>query len=66
MRLSSVCNPVDSLIDVIGRLGIVDPDVVELSNLQRQVLHSEDTLSLPKVDSASIALKRYVSLFLTQ
>ncbi|KAI2805764.1 Molybdenum cofactor synthesis protein 3 [Blomia tropicalis] len=36
----------------IGRLGIVDSDVVETSNLHRQVLHSESTLGVPKVDSA--------------
>ncbi|KAI3604569.1 molybdenum cofactor synthesis 3 [Moniliophthora roreri] len=42
----------------VGRIGIIDHDVVELSNLQRQILHSEDTLGLPKAESASIALKR--------
>ncbi len=36
----------------IGRLGIVDSDVVELSNLQRQILHGISTLGHPKVDSA--------------
>ena len=36
----------------IGRLGIVDSDVVELSNLQRQILHGASTLGLPKVESA--------------
>ncbi|THH04227.1 hypothetical protein EW145_g5676 [Phellinidium pouzarii] len=42
----------------VGRIGIVDPDVVELSNLQRQILHSEATLGMPKVESAAQALKR--------
>ncbi|KAH8117730.1 hypothetical protein DFH11DRAFT_1807791 [Phellopilus nigrolimitatus] len=42
----------------VGRVGIVDPDVVEISNLQRQVLHSEGTLGMAKVDSAAQALKR--------
>ena len=46
----------------IGRIGIVDPDVVETSNLQRQVLHSEATVGMPKVESAAQALKKYVSL----
>jgi molybdopterin/thiamine biosynthesis adenylyltransferase/rhodanese-related sulfurtransferase len=36
----------------IGRLGIVDDDVVDETNLQRQVLHSTAALDKPKVDSA--------------
>ena len=36
----------------IGRLGIVDDDLVDESNLQRQVLHSTAELGEPKVDSA--------------
>ncbi|PAV16606.1 molybdenum cofactor synthesis 3 [Pyrrhoderma noxium] len=46
----------------IGRIGIVDPDIVEISNLQRQVLHSEATLGIPKVESAAQALRRLNSL----
>ena len=42
----------------VGTLGIVDPDVVEESNLQRQVLHSEETLGCLKVDSAAEAIGR--------
>jgi molybdopterin/thiamine biosynthesis adenylyltransferase/rhodanese-related sulfurtransferase len=41
----------------IGTLGIVDSDVVELSNLQRQVLHASDRLGMPKVDSAGQTLR---------
>ena len=37
----------------VGRLGLVDADVVELSNLQRQVLHSTADLGRPKVESAA-------------
>jgi molybdopterin/thiamine biosynthesis adenylyltransferase/rhodanese-related sulfurtransferase len=37
----------------IGRLGIVDDDVVDETNLQRQVLHSTAALEEPKVDSAA-------------
>jgi molybdopterin/thiamine biosynthesis adenylyltransferase len=40
----------------IGELGIVDGDVVELSNLQRQVLHTTDRVGTPKVDSAAMTL----------
>ena len=36
----------------IGRLGIVDDDVVERSNLQRQVVHADSDVGQPKVDSA--------------
>ena len=36
----------------VGQLGIVDPDKVERSNLQRQVLHGTRDLERPKVDSA--------------
>ena len=36
-----------------GRLGIVDDDVVDLSNLQRQVIHDTTTLGKPKVASAA-------------
>src|SRR5262245_58346041 len=36
----------------IGRLGIVDADVVDESNLQRQIVHSTEVLGEPKVQSA--------------
>src|SRR6476620_9799309 len=36
----------------VGTLGIIDDDVVDESNLQRQVLHGTGTLGLPKVESA--------------
>ena len=36
----------------VGRLLLVDGDVVELSNLQRQILHDMASLGLPKVESA--------------
>jgi adenylyltransferase/sulfurtransferase len=37
----------------VGTLGIVDDDVVERSNLQRQVIHGESDVGRPKVDSAA-------------
>jgi adenylyltransferase/sulfurtransferase len=37
----------------VGTIGIVDADVVEVSNLQRQVIHFSDDLHRPKVDSAA-------------
>ena len=36
----------------IGRIGLVDYDIVESSNLQRQIIHSEETLGKEKVESA--------------
>ena len=36
----------------VGRIGLVDPDTVSESNLQRQVLYSEAEIGLPKVDCA--------------
>lgn len=41
----------------VGRLGIVDFDVVDLSNLQRQILHDTDDVGRPKVLSAQETLK---------
>lgn len=35
----------------IGTIGLVDGDVVDLSNLQRQILHSTATIGVPKVES---------------
>jgi molybdopterin/thiamine biosynthesis adenylyltransferase/rhodanese-related sulfurtransferase len=40
----------------VGTLGIVDMDVVDESNLQRQILHSMDRIGEPKVDSAKKTL----------
>jgi len=36
----------------VGTLGIVDPDVVDVTNLQRQILHGTAGLGTPKVESA--------------
>src|SRR5213076_1780519 len=35
----------------VGKLGLVDDDVVDVSNLQRQVIHTTDRVGEPKVDS---------------
>jgi molybdopterin/thiamine biosynthesis adenylyltransferase/rhodanese-related sulfurtransferase len=40
----------------IGTLGLVDADVVDLSNLQRQVLHTTDRVGMPKTESAQMTL----------
>ena len=40
----------------VGTLGVVDDDVVDVSNLQRQVIHKNDDVGVPKVDSAENAI----------
>ena len=40
----------------VGTLGIVDPDAVDVTNLQRQILHGTAGLGAPKVDSARARL----------
>jgi molybdopterin-synthase adenylyltransferase len=42
----------------VGTLGVIDDDVVSLSNLQRQVIHATPDLGLPKVDSAAAVIDR--------
>ncbi len=41
----------------VGRLGLIDPDVVDASNLQRQILHGEPWLEKPKLESAAARLR---------
>jgi len=41
----------------VGTLGIIDSDVVDLSNLQRQVIHTQDRAGQPKVESARAAIE---------
>ena len=41
----------------VGTLGIVDDDEVDVSNLQRQVIHTTDRVGVAKVDSAEEAIK---------
>jgi adenylyltransferase/sulfurtransferase len=59
----------------VGRLGIVDPDKVELGNLARQVVHGVASLGQPKVESArrrllenspDIAIDTFAEAFLEQ
>jgi sulfur-carrier protein adenylyltransferase/sulfurtransferase len=42
----------------IGTIGVVDSDVVEASNLQRQILHTTDSIGTPKAESARATLTR--------
>src|SRR5438093_1670948 len=41
----------------VGTLGIIDSDVVDATNLQRQILHSTDRIGEPKADSAKRTLE---------
>jgi sulfur-carrier protein adenylyltransferase/sulfurtransferase len=40
----------------VGTIGLVDNDVVDLSNLQRQIAHTNERIGVPKVDSAEISI----------
>jgi molybdopterin-synthase adenylyltransferase len=42
----------------VGTLGVIDDDVVALSNLQRQVIHATLDIGAPKVDSAAAMIHR--------
>ncbi|HEY7690257.1 MAG TPA: molybdopterin-synthase adenylyltransferase MoeB [Dongiaceae bacterium] len=42
----------------VGTIGVIDDDVVDLSNLQRQVIHMTDQVGKPKVESAAQLLAR--------
>lgn len=41
----------------VGTIGLVDADVVDSSNLQRQILHATSRVGMPKVESAEKAIK---------
>ena len=41
----------------VGTLGVVDDDAVDLTNLQRQVVHATDRIGMAKVESAKRALR---------
>lgn len=43
---------------LLGTLGIVDHDRVEISNLQRQILHTDDRVGWLKADSAKVAIQK--------
>lgn len=42
----------------VGTIGIADSDIVDLSNLQRQIIHSTPDVGKPKVDSARETMER--------
>lgn len=41
----------------VGTIGVIDDDLVEGSNLQRQVIHTDDRIGMPKVFSAELAMR---------
>src|SRR5206468_9572455 len=41
----------------VGTIGVIDSDVVDLSNLQRQILHTNDSVGKPKTESAERTLR---------
>lgn len=42
----------------IGRIGVIDDDTVDITNLQRQIAHRTEDIGRPKVDSAADAARR--------
>jgi molybdopterin-synthase adenylyltransferase len=52
------CPALLALAPHVGAVGIVDDDVVELSNLNRQILHRTEDVGRPKVQSARDAVRR--------
>lgn len=42
----------------VGTLGVIDDDVVSLSNLQRQIIHATPDIGVPKVESAAAEIAR--------
>jgi len=43
----------------IGTLGLVDADVVDESNLHRQVIHTEERVGMNKTQSAKLAISKF-------
>src|SRR5881227_4213600 len=41
----------------VGTIGLIDSDVVDLSNLQRQILHTNDSVGKPKTESGERTLR---------
>ncbi|MDF0601980.1 HesA/MoeB/ThiF family protein [Psychromarinibacter sp. C21-152] len=41
----------------VGRIGVIDADVVEATNLQRQIAHADARIGMPKVFSAEAAMR---------
>lgn len=50
----------------VGTLGLIDGDVVEESNLHRQILHSTARVGMTKVESAMVALSSSVPAYDSQ
>ena len=42
----------------VGTLGMIDNDVVDESNLQRQIIHANDRVGMPKVESAAMTISK--------
>ena len=41
----------------VGTVGVIDDDVVDTSNLQRQIIHTDQRIDMPKVQSAVVAMQ---------
>lgn len=56
--LYKLCNPIFVCFFLSGCVGIVDYDTVEMSNLHRQVLHTENRVNISKAESVKIQLNQ--------
>ena len=50
----------------VGTLGVVDDDIVSLSNLQRQIIHTTPDIGRRKVDSAAERSTRSIRMFISR
>ena len=50
----------------VGTLGVVDDDIVSLSNLQRQIIHTTRDVGRRKVDSAAEAIDALIRMFISR
>jgi molybdopterin-synthase adenylyltransferase len=50
----------------VGRIAVADGDKVDKTNLQRQIIHREETVGMNKADSAALALKQVNSTCLVR
>ncbi len=46
----------------VGKITLIDHDVVDLTNLQRQIMHKQNSIGIPKVSSAKTCCKSSIPI----